>query len=740
MKIYFSSFKASFKTFFLIGISFLIFSNTQAADNKFCLEEDGFIMPIIEQKCNNIISINEFKHLITLEQKQRSRDLVSFRKLAEKPIKTEKKIVTVEEAKKITNEIIKKNIYEQKRLERLAILKEKKIKKLKKIAKQRIEYKAKSEAQQKIAKENKFKRDLKLKNKKLAKVEKKLANKREKEAKLQFRKAKLEKDKIKREAKLQLRRVKLEQDRINKKEQSDQKKITKVSKTSVKTVKAVINQDLKVIMFDKKIVKNELFPEIDEDITVWKSNGLQYKTVFELDKNSFKEILETNTNLIVILPRDFDSFANSISQNKMSSRVVSGSRQIPNPEFSRLEMSIRDAEKKSMMAKREAEFYERKLSNPNRQSSGVGWLDILSVVTEGVASATHENTYRSLQNQVTSLIGEYSTTPMFLDKEVFSTYAYSVNKIDAEKKAEYDIVLYNNGKFYKNSFNIKDKKSFDIASGINSRDKNYDNLIKKYSTENDLNQWTSSKFKDVQLSNLLAKLENNSAEEIKSKTAYKLIDSSFVEEKKSFWDKLFTRSSKKESKKIASLSKSNKYEISDNRFESVVIVKTESGLGSGFYVSEDEILTNYHVIENSNNIVTIDRNKNRSSAVVIKKDLKRDLALLKTNSKGKSVSFYSGPIKQGSKVEALGHPKGRKFSLSQGIVSAIRKEVSVYSATDNANVLYIQTDAAINPGNSGGPLFLENKVVGVNTQGLSKKKTEGMNFAIHYSEVLKFLK
>ena len=740
MKANLNSLKQLRKIPFLLIISFTIFSNTQAADNKFCLEEDGFIMPIIEQKCNNIISINEFKHLITLEQKQRSRDLVSFRKLAEKPIKTEKKIVTVEEAKKVTNEIVKKNIYEQKRLERLAILKEKKIKKLKKIAKQRIEYKAKSEAQQKIAKENKFKRDLKLKNKKLAKVEKKLANKREKEAKLQFRKAKLEKDKIKREAKLQLRRVKLEQDRINKKEQSDQKKITKVSKTSVKTVKAVINQDLKVIMFDKKIVKNELFPEIDEDINVWKSNGLQYKTVFELDKNSFKEILETNTNLIVILPRDFDSFANSISQNKMSSRVVSGSRQIPNPEFSRLEMSIRDAEKKSMMAKREAEFYERKLSNPNRQSSGVGWLDILSVVTEGVASATHENTYRSLQNQVTSLIGEYSTTPMFLDKEVFSTYAYSVNKIDAEKKAEYDIVLYNNGKFYKNSFNIKDKKSFDIASGINSRDKNYDNLIKKYSTENDLNQWTSSKFKDVQLSNLLAKLENNSAEEIKSKTAYKLIDSSFVEEKKSFWDKLFTRSSKKESKKIASLSKSNKYEISDNRFESVVIVKTESGLGSGFYVSEDEILTNYHVIENSNNIVTIDRNKNRSSAVVIKKDLKRDLALLKTNSKGKSVSFYSGPIKQGSKVEALGHPKGRKFSLSQGIVSAIRKEVSVYSATDNANVLYIQTDAAINPGNSGGPLFLENKVVGVNTQGLSKKKTEGMNFAIHYSEVLKFLK
>ena len=736
----FNSLKILCKILFSIGISLLIFSNTQAADNKFCLEEDGFIMPIIEQKCKNIVSINEFKYLITLDQNQRSEDLVSFRKLAKKSIKEEKKIVTVEEAKKVNNEYIKKNNYEQKRLERLADLKEKKIENLKKIAKKKIEFKVKKKAQQKIANDKRLKRNLELKNKKLARIEKNLTDRKKKEAKLQLRKAKLKQDKIKREAKLQLREVKLEQDRINKKKQLKQKKITKASKTPIKTVTPVINQDLKVIMFDKKIVKNELFPSIDKDVTTWKSKGLEYNTVIELDKNKFKEILETNTNLIVILPRDFDSFANNISQNKMSSRVVSGSRQVPNPEFSRLEMSIRDAEKKSMMAKREAEFYAAKLNNPYRQSSGIGWLDVLAVVTEGTASISYENTYRDLQNEVSRLISQYSTTPMYLDKEIFSSYTYSVNKIDAEKKTEYDFVLYNNGKFYINSFNIKEKKSFDIASGINSRDKNYDSLIKKYSTENDLNLWTNNRLKDVQLSNLLAKLNINSAEEIKSRTAYKIIDSSYVEEKKSFWDKLFTSSSEKETKKIASLSKSNKYEISDNRFESVVIVKTESGLGSGFYVSKDEILTNYHVIENSNNIVTIDKNKNRSSAVVIKKDLKRDLALLKTNSKGKSVSFYSGPIKQGSKVEALGHPKGRKFSLSQGIVSAIRKEVSVYSATDNANVLYIQTDAAINHGNSGGPLFLENKVVGVNTQGLSKKKTEGMNFAIHYSEVLEFLK
>ena len=59
--------------------------------------------------------------------------------------------------------------------------------------------------------------------------------------------------------------------------------------------------------------------------------------------------------------------------------------------------------------------------------------------------------------------------------------------------------------------------------------------------------------------------------------------------------------------------------------------------------------------------------------------MKRDLALLKTNSKGKPVSFFNGQIKQGAMVEALGHPKGRKFSLTKGWVSAIRKESSVYN-------------------------------------------------------------
>ena len=106
---------------------------------------------------------------------------------------------------------------------------------------------------------------------------------------------------------------------------------------------------------------------------------------------------------------------------------------------------------------------------------------------------------------------------------------------------------------------------------------------------------------------------------------------------------------------------------------------------------------------------------------------------------GKPVVFFDDQLKQGEMVEALGHPKGRKFSLTKGWISAVRKESSVYSATGQSDVLFIQTDAAINSGNSGGPLFYKDKVVGVNTQGLHKDSTEGMNFAVHFSEVNQFL-
>ena len=72
------------------------------------------------------------------------------------------------------------------------------------------------------------------------------------------------------------------------------------------------------------------------------------------------------------------------------------------------------------------------------------------------------------------------------------------------------------------------------------------------------------------------------------------------------------------------------------------------------------------------------------------------------------------------------------------MISALRRLPSTY-APGGKEILFVQTDAAINPGNSGGPLFIEDEVVGMNTQKLAKVEVEGLGFALHFSEINAFM-
>ena len=353
-----------------------------------------------------------------------------------------------------------------------------------------------------------------------------------------------------------------------------------------------------------------------------------------------------------------------------------------------------------------------------------------------------QKTGRALQNRIVNLTNSYSSTPDYLEKEILQSYSYVVQNVKAEKSALFKVILSKDNKYIEKNISINKDKTFKVAYNIDPQDKKYETLLNKYTNTDQVTRWQNQKFDNISLEKLTGLIDQETSfKEIPGKKElYASLNFEYEEESTS-WFSGFFDFFKSDDKKTASLSNksSSKYEAKDVRFDSVVIVKTENGLGSGFFISKDEILTNYHVIENATSISVTDVNGKRSSAVVIKKDLRRDLALIKTNIIGKPVEFYVGQLKQGEMVEALGHPKGRKFSLTKGWISAIRKESGGYSATNEKNVLFIQTDAAINHGNSGGPLFYKDKVVGVNTQGLSKKKTEGMNFAVHFSEVNKFI-
>ena len=708
---------------------FSLINTNLIAEEIFCLDNKGLILPLFEESNCSIntdirIDEKEFMHIIEFSESERLAELNNFRenkleiekKQKEKLVnKSDVEIKKVEDDQKILDQKKISNLAKQQEEKRIARQKELETKKQKRLAE--IEKQKKEREEKRIARQKEFENK---KQKRLAQLEK---QKKEREEK-----------RIARQKELEIKKKLQKEERIAKKKLEEKQRKEKLAKKNISDNAIVqssntVNNELKIVYFDKEIVKAELLPNINP------SSDIIFEKLLDLNLDLTKNLLANNSNLILIIPKDIDSFSTVVSEDNMTSKMVSGIRQIPNPEFNRLQMEIRRAEREQKNALVRAE-------DGFRRSQCIS----CGLITQwgGIAIQSKWNgVAKDLQNRIVNLTNSYSTTPDYLEKEILRSYNYVVQNINVEKKAIYQIIEFKNNKYMEKTISIDENKKFKVAYNLDPQDKKYETLLNKYSDTNQVTNWQNKKIKNISFDKFSNLIDNQeSFKEITSKKElYASLNFDYVEPKElSWWERLFGNS-KKESKKTASLSNksSSDYELKDVRFDSVVIVKTESGLGSGFFISNDEILTNYHVIENSSTISVIDKFGKRSSAVVIKKDLKRDLALLKTNTTGKPVTFYSGQLKQGEMVEALGHPKGRKFSLTKGWISAIRKESAGYGATNEKNVLFIQTDAAINHGNSGGPLFYKDKVVGVNTQGLSKDRSEGMNFAVHFSEVNQFL-
>ena len=144
-----------------------------------------------------------------------------------------------------------------------------------------------------------------------------------------------------------------------------------------------------------------------------------------------------------------------------------------------------------------------------------------------------------------------------------------------------------------------------------------------------------------------------------------------------------------------------------------------SSLGSGFVIDPNGyVVTNNHVIEEADEIEVNFSNGEKLPAVLIGRDPKTDIAVLKVDPPEPLpyVSFgNSETARVGDWVLAIGNPFGLGGSVSAGIISARNRDISAGPYDD-----FIQTDAAINRGNSGGPLFnMAGDVIGVNTAIIS---------------------
>ena len=170
-----------------------------------------------------------------------------------------------------------------------------------------------------------------------------------------------------------------------------------------------------------------------------------------------------------------------------------------------------------------------------------------------------------------------------------------------------------------------------------------------------------------------------------------------------------------------------------------------TGQGSGFiWDTEGNIVTNYHVVASASIVDVEFADGSQYSASVIGLDPNSDLAIIKVNPNGKILTPLnlgdSTNVKVGNHTIVIGSPFGQEFSMSTGIVSAIKRTVPSQNAMFSIpNV--IQTDAAINPGNSGGPLMdIDGNVIGINSQIISRSGgNQGIGFAIPINSVKKII-
>jgi serine protease Do len=140
------------------------------------------------------------------------------------------------------------------------------------------------------------------------------------------------------------------------------------------------------------------------------------------------------------------------------------------------------------------------------------------------------------------------------------------------------------------------------------------------------------------------------------------------------------------------------------------------GVGSGVIVdARGLVLTNHHVIERADEIELTLADGRTFTGIVIGRDPKTDLAVVKVNGDQELPAARLGDsddIQVGQWAVAIGNPFGLGHSLTVGVISGIgRGELGLSTFED-----YIQTDASINPGNSGGPLLnIRGEVIGINT-------------------------
>jgi serine protease Do len=435
----------------------------------------------------------------------------------------------------------------------------------------------------------------------------------------------------------------------------------------------------------------------------------------ELDK-AFESAAANNADYLVVFDVALAKARRKIGRmSGRTSQQIVGYKQESNPKYTQLQNQVTATQ---MRVQSEA-------MNVNMAQSqycyGLGCMG--KIIAIAAADAKRQEAQDELQN----VMSELSSTPTMIEVPIKATYQYRVGTVDASKTmtVHYYVIDKTNKNYFKSTFDITENERFEVAYGISGKDPDADNLAGKHDGEADVAAWEKAP-SSVKLSQLI---EHYLANQSKSRrmTDITALRKEMLEDRNTA---------------IASY-KENTYEEStanDPRFDSVVAIYTkDGGLGSGFFIRPDIVMTNYHVVDENEFVELKMHDEQETFGKVIARDAVLDLALIKTQSRGKPARFYNkNKIELGSTVEVIGHPKGFEFSITRGVISAIRKGKSI-NLHQGSDVLFVQIDAATSNGNSGGPVFLEDYVISVISWIRVDQGAQNLNFSIHHSEAQRFL-
>ncbi len=419
------------------------------------------------------------------------------------------------------------------------------------------------------------------------------------------------------------------------------------------------------------------------------------------------------------------------SKKEIKSRVQTGTRSDQNPDY--------------VTALSE---YQQAMSNMQRAQissampkSCYGWGCLVQGIADGIGTGV-------AKKRVEEATAKLSATSQTVSSPVYSDYAYQSVDINASKLAQVDYYLIDVKKkrIHKNFFELKDHEKFTVSYNVQDNDPDKASILRNNQTEADVTAWEK---KPVSISlKALFDPDNQKSATTQALTTFELFlknlgSRSYASASPTYATSGTTSTSPRDAKQIAGELKQSSASyrsqtIADERFDSIVIIKNGRSIGTGFYVTPELVLTAYHVVKEGNLVEMTYYDGTKTYGKVIDHDVRLDLALVKAQTAGRPLKIHTGAIKLGETVEAIGHPKNYEFTITRGVISAVRKLKGTVIGTESL-VEFIQTDTPISPGNSGGPLLLRDTVIGVNDWIRVDKGSQNLNFSVSYNEIREYL-